>query len=60
MKKILQSKSFWIFMTILALLLMVIGFFTKDLGMWILAFIISILIRIYAKDILFIDPKLSK
>lgn len=47
-------------MTILALLLMVIGFFTKDLGMWISAFIISILIRIYAKDILFIDPKLSK
>ncbi|MEI3598678.1 MULTISPECIES: hypothetical protein [unclassified Oceanobacillus] len=60
MKKILQSKSFWIFMTILALLLMVIGFFTKDLGMWISAFIISILIRIYAKDILFIDPKLGK
>lgn len=47
-------------MTILALLLMVIGFFTKDLGMWISAFIISILIRIYAKDILFIDPKLGK
>lgn len=40
-------------MVVLAFLLMVIGFFTKDLSMWFMAFIISILVKFYAEDILF-------
>lgn len=53
MNTILQSKLFWSFMVVLAFLLMMIGFFTKDLSMIFLAFIISVLIKIYAEDILF-------
>ncbi|GEN88382.1 hypothetical protein MKY30_04940 [Oceanobacillus sp. FSL W8-0428] len=53
MNFILKSKLFWSFMVVLAFLLMVIGFFTKDLSMWVTAFIISILVKLYAEDILF-------
>ncbi|MCT1901580.1 hypothetical protein [Oceanobacillus sojae] len=53
MNFILKSKLFWSFMVVLAFLLMVIGFFTKDLSMWFMAFIISILVKLYAEDILF-------
>jgi len=49
-KKIIYSKFFWTFMVVLAFSLMIIGFFTKDLKMWIVAFLISILVRMYAKD----------
>lgn len=53
MNFILKSKLFWSFMVVLAFLLMVIGFFTKDLSMWFMAFIISILVKFYAEDVLF-------
>ncbi|MFD2831395.1 hypothetical protein [Corticicoccus populi] len=53
MDNILKSKTLWIFMVVLAALLMIIGFFTRDLTMWGIAFIISIMIRLYAYDLLF-------
>lgn len=53
MNTVLKSKGFWIFMVILAAVLMIIGFFTKDVSMWITALGITLLIRIYAYDLLF-------
>ncbi|KKK33904.1 hypothetical protein WN59_09865 [Salinicoccus sediminis] len=53
MNHILKSKLFWGFMVLLAVLLMIIGFFTKDLEMWGTAFLIALLVRYYAQEFLF-------
>ncbi|MBE6185551.1 hypothetical protein [Heyndrickxia ginsengihumi] len=49
----MKSKWFWIFMLLLAVCLMVIGFITQDIRMWIVALAIGLLIHYQAHDILF-------
>lgn len=53
MNLILKSKLFWSFMVLLGVALMIIGFFTKDIKMWFIAFAIALLVRYYAADFLF-------
>ncbi|AKG73487.1 hypothetical protein SAMN05216235_0078 [Salinicoccus halodurans] len=53
MNLILKSKLFWSFMVLLGAALMIIGFFTKDIKMWFIAFAIALLVRYYAADFLF-------
>jgi len=53
MDMLLKSKLFWGFMVLLGAVLMVIGFFTKDIKMWFIAFAIALLVRYYAADFLF-------
>lgn len=53
MNLILKSKLFWSFMVLLGAALMIIGFFTKDIEMWFIAFVIALLVRYYAADFLF-------
>lgn len=40
-------------MLLLGVALMIIGFFTKNMEMWIFAFLIALLVRYYAADFLF-------
>ncbi|MFT8310796.1 MAG: hypothetical protein ABF629_06500 [Sporolactobacillus sp.] len=47
------AKAFWIFMVFLGFLLLLLGFITSDLMMWVVALIIGLLVRYCAYDLLF-------
>lgn len=53
--RIISSKWFWRGMVVIGVLLMIFGFLNKDLTMWMTAFVIGLLIRYNAYDLLFKD-----
>lgn len=48
-----MAKVFWIFIVFLGFTLLLLGFFTGDIMMWLVALTIGVLVRYYAYDLLF-------
>ncbi|MCO7128349.1 hypothetical protein NIE88_21745 [Sporolactobacillus shoreicorticis] len=57
-----MAKAFWIFMVFLGFTLLLLGFFTGDIMMWLVALAIGILVRYCAYDLLFAkyDQKIAQ
>ena len=49
------AKWFWRFMIVLGTILMVLGFLTGNIAMWVIAFAIALLVKYNAYDLLFKD-----